>query len=248
MDALGQSIESAMFSRSAVGVLMLAILIAIGARNRSWLGEVWHDPSTFWRIVSRLAAVVSIAAMLWTTVLDDWLQLVAEPLRRSMKWEYQRIVYDPIASEIRTVTIVLLGAMLVTSALLVARHVGGYGLQLAILVLSGVTWVPLYVMGQRMNSMLVQGAESSDSLLETLGLFAFWVVRASLGISAITVTLLFAMMPIALVATALLDLIGMRQQPVTDEADSFFRSFENRTDPRDDLPLSHFWKPIRRPS
>lgn len=247
MDTLGQTIESIMLSRPAVGVLLLGLALALIAANRSTFADVWHDPSSFWRLLARLGAGLTAVTLVWTTVLDDWLQLVAEPFRLSMKWEYQRVVYDPVDPTIRWLTVALIAASLVTLALLFARHVGGYGLQVGIFVLAAIAWVPLYVMSQRMNSMVVQGAESSDSLLETLGLFAFWLVRAGLGIAAILVTLLFAMMPIALAATALLDLTGLRHPRETHEADSFFSELGNRAGEHEDVPLRAFWRPIRRP-
>jgi MFS family permease len=247
MDTLGQSIESIMLSRPAIGVLLIALGIALAYANRSVMAEIASDPSPGWRVIARIAAALLTVTVLWTTFLDDWLQLVAEPLRLSMKWEYQRVVYDPVDPTIRWLTVGLIAATLVALALLFARHVGGYGLQLGVLVLAGIAWVPLYVMGQRMNSMVVQGAEASDTLPETLGLLAFWLVRAGLGVAAILVTLLFAMMPIALVATALLDLTGLRHPRVTHEADSFFSELGNRAGEHEDVPLRAFWRPIRRP-
>lgn len=247
MNDLSGYILNAILSRQAAGIVLILACAALVVTNRSFVREIRLDPSRFWRFIASLAAIASAAALLWTTLFDDWLQVIAEPYRMSLKWNYQRVVYDPVDPTVRVITVVLVAVMLTFLALLFARHVGGYLLQVAVLVIGSLLWIPLYVINQRMNSMIVQGAESAESLPETLGLTVFWVIRIAVGVLTIGATLLPAMMVLALMATILLDIFRMREPPVTTEADGFFSELANRANQREDIPLKYFWRPIRRP-
>jgi hypothetical protein len=244
---LSDNILNAILSRQAAGVVLTLFVLALLVINRPFVREVRFDQSRFWRVIARLAAVTGAATLLWTTLFDDWLQLIAEPYRLSMKWNYQRVVFDPVDPAIRTVSVALIALTLIWLACLFARHIGGYLLQVGTLIIGALLWIPLYVMNQRMNAMVVQGAESAETLPETLGLTAFWIVRMALGVMTIGATLLPAMMVIALIATILLDLFKLREPPATSEADGFFSELGRRATQREDIPLKYFWRPIRRP-
>jgi hypothetical protein len=179
--------------------------------------------------------------------MDDWLQLVAEPYRLSQQWEYQRVVYDPVDTTIRIVSVILIATALLFLAMLFARHVGAYVMQIGTLLIGLMLWIPLYIMNQRMNVMIVEGAAASTSLLETMGLTVFWVLRAGLGVATVVITLLPVMMIMALIVTLLLDLFNKREPPVTTEAEGFFSELGRRAGQYEDVPLSHFWRPFRRP-
>jgi hypothetical protein len=244
---LSDLILTAILSRQAAGIVLILVTAALVIINRPFIREVRFDQSRFWRIIARLAAITGSVALIWTTVFDDWLQIIAEPYRLSMKWDYQRVILDPVDPALRAISVALIGLTLVWLACLFARHVGGYMLQFATLIIGAMLWIPLYVMNQRMNAMVVQGAESADTLPETLGLTAFWVVRMVLGVLTIGATLLPAMMIIALIATVVLDLFKLRTPPDTTEADGFFSELGRRATQREDIPLKYFWRPIRRP-
>ena len=164
-----------------------------------------------------------------------------------MPWDYQRVVYAPVDPTIRGIGVVLLVATPVAIACLFARHVGGYFLQIGTLALSAIVWMPLFIINQRLNAMVVQGAEASETLPEVLGLSAFWVLRIGLGALTIGATLMTGTMLIALVTTLLLDLLGLRKHRVTHEADGFFSELGRRADQREDIPLKMLWRPIQRP-
>lgn len=247
MNNFSDHILNAILSRQAAGVVLILACAALLVANRPFIREVRFDQSRFWRVMARLAAITGAATLVWTTLFDDWLQIIAEPYRLSMKWNYQRVVLDPVDPALRAVSVALIGLTLLWLACLFARHIGGYMLQVGTLIIGALLWIPLYVMNQRMNAMVVQGAESAGTLPETLGLAAFWVVRMVLGVLTIAATLLPVMMVIALVATVLLDLFKMRIPPATTEADGFFSELGRRATQREDIPLSHFWRPIRRP-
>ena len=247
MNTLAEVIKSILLAREAIGIVLIAIGAVAIRRNRPFFREVWHDPARFWRAMARVAAIVGIATLAWVALFDDWLQLVAEPYRLSMPWDYQRVVFDPVDPTLRAVSVVLIVAALAILACLFARHIGGYGLQVVTLALSAMIWTPIFIMNQRLNAMIVQGAEASETLPEVLGLSAFWVVRTALGVVTIGTTLMTGMMLLALVATAILDVFGLRRQRITHEADSFFTELQRRAAQREDIPLKTLWRPIRRP-
>ncbi len=247
MTNFADAIKSILLARESAGLVLLLVTM-IGIRlNRGFVRDVWNDPSRFWRIVARIGAALGLATLLWVTFFDDWLQLVAEPYRLSMPWDYQRVLYDPVDPTLRVIGFMLIVATLTAMACLFARHVGGYLLQLGTLAVSALVWMPLFIMNQRLNSMVVQGAEASETLPEVLGLSAFWILRMGLGTLTIAATLMTGMMAIALVATLLLDLLKLREQKVTHEADGFFSEFGRRADQRKDTSLKALWRPIRRP-
>jgi hypothetical protein len=247
MSNLADAIESILLAREVTGVVLIVLCARAVRVNRPFFREVWNDPSRFWRGTARVAAALGLAMLVWVTIFDDWLQLVAEPYRLSMPWEYQRVVFDPVDPTLRAISVGLIVAALAVMACLFARHVGGYLLQVGTLVLSALIWMPIFIMNQRLNAMIVQGAEASETLPEVLGLSAFWVVRMSLGVLTIGATLMTGTMLLALVATTILDLLGLREQRITHEADGFFTELQRRSGQHEDIPLKTLWRPIRRP-
>ena len=248
MNDLADIIKSILLSRQAIGVVLIVFAAAAILTNRPFFRDVWNDPSAFWRTMARMAATLGAVTLAWVTLFDDWLQIIAEPYRATMQWEYQRVVLDPVDPTIRAISYGLIAATLLAMGCLFARHVGGYLMQIGTLVLATLVWMPLFIINQRLNALIVQGAEASDSLLEVLGLSVFWLVRISLGALTIAATLTTLMMLLTLAATVVLDLLKLREVRVTHEADGFFSELGKRADQHEDVPLKALWKPIRRPS
>jgi hypothetical protein len=247
MNNLADAIKSVLLARESVGVVLI-LLCGTGIWfNRAFFRDVWTDPAPFWRAMARIAVVLVAAMLVWVAAFDDWLQLVAEPYRLSMPWDYQRVVYDPIDPTIRAISVGLIAVALLAMACLFARHVGGYLMQVGTLTLSALVWMPVFIMNQRLNAMVVQGADASETLPEVLGLSAFWVVRVGLGALTIGATLMTGMMILALVATVILDMLRLRQPQITHEADGFFSALGSRANQHEDVPLKALWRPIRRP-
>jgi hypothetical protein len=236
-----------MLSRQAIGVAMALVVLLFVTLNRSFCRAVWTDPAAFWRATARYTTIAMGVALVWIGLLDDWLQIVTEPYRLSQKWESKREIYQPIDGNIRTVSIILLAFALLGIAMLFARHVGGYGLQLGTFLIGVLLWIPLFIMNGRINTTLLQGAETSDTALEVAGLSVFWILRMGLVVGTVLATLLPITMVIALVVTFILDLFHIRQPPITHEADGFFAELGNRATERHDVPLKYLWKPHRRP-
>jgi MFS family permease len=236
-----------MLSRQAIGIAMALVVLLFVTLDRPFCRAVWTDGAAFWRGTARYSAVAIGVALVWIGLLDDWLQIVTEPYRLAQKWESKREIYQPIDGTIRAISIILLALALVGIAMLFARHVGGYGLQVGTLLIGVLLWIPLFIMNGRINSTLLQGAESSDTAVEVIGLGLFWLLRMGLVVGTVLATLLPVTMAIALVVTFLLDLFHMRQPPITHEADGFFAELGNRASERHDVPLKYLWKPHRRP-
>lgn len=247
MHDLPATIQGIMISPPTTGAILGAVLLVIAALNRPFLRDIAQDPSRFWRISARMTLGLLIASLVWVTLLDNWLQLSGEPYRLSRSWESQRVVFDPVATGIRIVSIALLLATAVGLAALFARHVGGYAVQLGILVVATVAWIPLFIFQQRLNLLVLDAVESSSSWGGLAGITAFWTLRTAFGILSIGATALILTFLIAPFVTLVLDLAGLRVMRATTEADPFFAALEDRSGGYNDAPLKSHWRPIRRP-
>lgn len=247
MQALADAIHAAIVSRQSVGIVLILVTAFVLYANRGFVRDVAGDPAGGWRLLARFAAIMGAISLVWVTLFDDWLQLVVEPYRLSLKWEYQRILLSPIDPESRITSVVLLGATLLAIAFLAARHMGGYLMQGGVLLVSVLAWIPLFIMNQRVNALVVQGAEADASALDVLGLALFWLMRMTLGVVTIAMSAAAVTMLMSLLATVVLDLLRAREPRVTREADAFFGSISSRVGDNPDRPIHSYWKPIRRP-
>src|SRR5687768_17502676 len=82
---------------TAVALLVGIVLWA----NRAFLREIAGDADTAWRHLLRGAGVLVAALLAWTTVFDNWRQLIEEPLRLSKRYPSERIVLDPTPESLR---------------------------------------------------------------------------------------------------------------------------------------------------
>src|SRR5215217_3559798 len=135
----------------ALGLALVAVLAAIAARNRPFVRETARDPDALWRGVARVAFLLTAVFIAWTSVFDNWRQLIGEPYRLSRQWASQRVEIDPTPEALRTITYVLLALSLISVACLFARHVGAYGVQVLVLLGCLIFWTPLFVVRQRFD-------------------------------------------------------------------------------------------------
>ena len=247
MNDLATFLVDVMLARQSVGVAMALTVVLFVIRTRSFCRDIWQDPSRVWRMIARYTAATVTAALVWIGLFDDWLQLVTEPYRLSQRWESKRQIYHQIDPSIRTISLILLALALLGIAMLFARHVGGYGLQMVVGMIGVLLWIPLFIMNGHVNSLFLQGSESANTLPEAAGLAVFWLLVLVLTIATVLATLTPITMATALVVTFLLDLFNMRQPLITQEADGFFAELGNRATERHDIPLKYLWKPNRRP-
>ncbi|HEU0164726.1 MAG TPA: hypothetical protein VFQ54_06735, partial [Thermomicrobiales bacterium] len=138
-------IARGLVDRHTFGVVMLVAIAAIGWRNRSSFRGMLADDDAFWRLTARLFVGSFVATAVWIAIFDDWIQLFSEPYRRTRDLSVDRVVADPIPTELRAITLILLAITIIATAAIVARHIGGYGLQIGALLLSITFWLILFI-------------------------------------------------------------------------------------------------------
>ncbi|MGC4105558.1 MAG: hypothetical protein QM753_04275 [Thermomicrobiales bacterium] len=253
MESSFPSIQSFLLHPTTLGVLFVAVIATLAWIGRRPLRDALTSPERRWRIVARLWAGTSIAFLLWGTFFDNWLQLANEPYRRMLKWGYEREVIDPVPTDIRAVTIALLVATAILSAMLFARYVGGYGLQFAGIIIGIVVWLPFFILRQRLD-ILVHEAVGDGGRVSTgdfVGWMLFWTLRTVFCLGFLTLGLAMAVLLIAPVVTLVLDLLHMRRPPDSREANDFFRTLSRQASTYEEgssQSLHARWRPIERPS
>jgi hypothetical protein len=243
---------SSLWTRFATGNIGLgvAMLVAVGLTawaNRAYVRDVLADDDPLWRAIARFALVVSLALLVWGTLFDNWLQLIAEPYRLSREWASQRVVFDPVPEPVRWVTVGLLALALVSTACLVARHIGGYGIQLGLLTVATVLWSPLFVLRQRADVIVGFGQEdATGDAAATVGFSLFVALKWMLGLASLLTSYLVALMLIAPIVTLVLDMLRLRAPRVTAEAQPFFAALGQHASQREEVSLQSRQRPIRR--
>lgn len=237
----------ALSGNAGVGGALIVVLAVAAWRGRALLRSMVRDEEPLWQGIAA-AGFASVAVFaVWVTIFDNWIQLVGDPYRRSVPWASQRIVYDPVAPAIRTITWALLCLTLVLGAAIFARHIGGYLLQLGLIVLAGAMWIPLFIFRQQASFFISFG---TNEITASAANFAAWVgfllLMWTMGVAIILVSWTFAMAIIAPFVTLLLDLLRIRQPRATGEADGFFDALQTRAESEDSTPVAAHWRPIKR--
>jgi hypothetical protein len=222
-------IDRILASNGMLGVVLVVLLLAAGRANRGLVRDVARDPDRLGWLRAKLAVAAGGVFIAWTSLFDNWRQLNGLPYRLTGQFPSERIEYNPPSAEVRTITLVLLAISLVFAACLLARHVGGYGVQVVIFLGAVICWLPLFIVRQRLNVNLGLGFEGDASApLDVLG-YLLWVVMAWLiEILLILASYLTLLAVVALPVTLLLDLTRLRQPRVTKEAAPFFASLHER--------------------
>jgi hypothetical protein len=216
-------------SNEALGVVLTLVLITIGMKNRGFVREIATDPDRLWRIIARAALISTAIFIAWTSIFDNWRQLIGLPYRLSQRFPSQRVEYNPPSDDVRTVTFILLGISLFFVACIVARHVGGVIIQLILLVAAISFWAPLFIFRQRFDINLSLGFEGSPTSVIDVGAYLLWLIGAwVLDIAVIAITYAALLALVAIPVTILLQIFRLREPKVTKEADTFFDSFQDR--------------------
>ena len=222
-------IDTVLDSNEALGAALVVVLLLAGRANRTFLRDVARDPDAFWRFVARWALAAIAAVIAWGSLFDNWRQLVGAPFRVAQRFPSQRVEYGAPSSEVRTVTVVLLGIALLPLACLVARHVAGYLLQAIFGLGALVLWVPLFAIRQRLNVNLAVGFDGRwTSPLDVLGYVLFVTLAWLFEITLMLLLFGIALAVVAIPITLALDLLRLRRPRATAESAAFFASFARR--------------------
>ena len=213
-----------------LGLVLLLVLLVVWRRNRSFAREMTDNAEHGWHTIARLATATLLAFIGWTSLFDNWRQLTAIPFRATRLYPSQRILIDPPSDAIRSVTCVLLAVTLVFTGCLIARHVGGYVLQIFIATGAFVAWLPLFILRQRFTLNLALGMDGSwSSPADIAAYLTFVVLSWGFDIGLIAVSFAFLAALTALPVTLVLDVLRLRRPRVTAEAQPFFNAIGSRT-------------------
>lgn len=212
-------------SNQMLGFVLIALLLSLGWWQRDLLGDIARAPSAAWRILAWATLIMTCVLVLWFTFADDWRKVFGELLDIGEKFPSQRAVLDPVDPTIRRVSLVLLVVTLLLTGGIFARYVGGYGLQIVLIILGVSAFFPSYLMRQRLDTGLAGIVElPSVFSLAMLGTLFYLLLSYAVNIALILTTYIGLLGIAALPITALLDLFGRREAPVrpTDEVNDFY--------------------------
>jgi hypothetical protein len=213
-----------------LGTVLAAVLLVIWWKNRAFARDLTRNADRGWSTVTKMALVSLIGFIAWASFFDNWRQFTAIPWRASRVYASQRVQIDPPSESVRAVTFVLLSVALVLVACLVARHVGGYILQLLIAAGAFLAWIPFFVLRQRFTLNLAMGMDGSWKSPEDIAAYLTFVVLSwGFDIGLILVSFAFLAALTALPVTLVLDILRLRRPRITAEAQPFFNAIGGRT-------------------
>ncbi len=204
----------------ALGLVTCLTVAAIGWWQRDALREMVRAPEPIWRAVAWGALAFTVAILLWCTFADDWRKMFGELLDLREQYQSQRNVKDPVAGEIRAVTLALLVPALLLSGALFARYIGGYGLQFVLLIVGFSSFFILYLFRQRLDAGLVGIVLSAPSGLSaaTLASLFYVLIDYAANVGLILMSYLTLVAIFAFPVTIVLDLLGRRDPPARPTA------------------------------
>ncbi|MGC4191005.1 MAG: hypothetical protein QM589_07560 [Thermomicrobiales bacterium] len=253
MDSAFPSIQSFLLHPITLGLLLIVLVAIVAWIGRHSLHDILTAEERRWRIIARLWVGVGLAFLLWAALFDDWIQLANEPYRRMLKWSYERQVLDPVPNDIRAVTLILLLAAAILSAMMFARFVGGYGLQVAGIIIGIVVWMPFFILRQRLDILVHEavGDGGRVTAADFTGWMLFWALRTVFCLGFIALGLAVVVLLLAPVVTLVLDLLHIRRPPDSREANDFFSTLSRQASAYEDgstQSLHARWRPIERPT
>lgn len=207
-------------SNAALGVALAAVVAALAWWQRTGLRDIVGAPEPTWRAIAWGALGLVVVLIIWGSVADDWRKMFGELLDLREEFPSQRAVQQPVPGGIRAVTLALLVPALLLAGAVFARYLGGYGLQLVLIIVGFSSFFPLYLFRQRLDLGLVGIVVSAPSGL-SVGTFAslFYLLMDYAANIALILTSYLALLGLfALPVTALLDLLGRRDPPASPSA------------------------------
>ncbi len=249
MEDGGAAMALFLASNLALGLALIGALLAGVLQQRRNVADLLRGREPGWRLTARLGFGSTAALALWGTLADNWRKMLGEALDQGEQFLSQRLVRDPVAPEVRAVTLALLIFSLLTMAPLLARYVGGYLLQIALALTGFSAFVPLYLLRQRLDTGLAGVFELPPLLSPAmLALIVFLLIDYAVNVATLLATYLALLGLVALPVTLALDLLGRREPPADSaEAAAFYakvregvaeRRAASPARPREDSPPS----------
>lgn len=201
-------------SNLMLGLVLGATLLAFGRWQRHALREIVGAPEAPWRALAWVALGLTTVLILWFTFADDWRKVFGEILDIREQFASQRAVVNPVDPAIRRVSFILLIPTLLVTAALFARYVGGYGLQIVLVILGVSAFFPLYLIRQRLDTGLA-GIFDLPSVfsLAMVATVLYVLMDYGANIALILTTYAGLLALAALPVTLILDLLGKRDAP-----------------------------------
>ena len=212
-------------SNLAVGLVLLALLLALVWRQRHNLDVPFASSQRSWRALAWLGFGSTAALALWGTFADNWRKMVGEALDINERYLSQRLVLEPVARDVRAVTLVLLALSLLAMAPLFARYVGGYGYQLLLVLVGGALFIPAFAVRQRLDTILVSTLLYDLPPLFSLGMLStiiFVVLDYAANVALLVISYLGLLGLVALPVTLVLDLLRQREPPPSRETEAYY--------------------------
>lgn len=216
-------------SNLALGLVLIGALAALVYRQRGLFMDMLRARQPAWRALAWTACGATAALLLWGTLADNWRKMVGEALDYREQFASQRAVLEPVARDVRAVTIVLLGVAILAAAPLFARYVGGYGLQIATLITGFTAFVPLYLIRQRLDTGLAGIFELPPLFsLAMLATIVFLLTAYLTNVALLLALYLGLLGLVAIPATIALDLLGRRDPPPDPARATFYASLHDQ--------------------
>lgn len=109
---------------------ILITLLLIGGfiiRPHVWvLRRMWNDELAWARVASRVALCVIGLFLVWTTVLDNWRQVIGYLVDERNRWKSDLYMSEPPSDAVRYMTLGLVGLCVLGASYLYARYARGY--------------------------------------------------------------------------------------------------------------------------
>lgn len=215
-------------SNLAIGLVLIGLLAWAVIRGRAALTVPLRAAQPGWRLVARVAYVATAALVLWGTLVGNWRKLVSEALDINEQFHSQRLVQDRIPAAVLVVTLALLAVSLLTVAPLLARYVGGYPLQFALIIAAITAFIPVFALRQRLDTALATIDVLPSLVSLDMAVTALFIAGDYLAnVALLLVCYLGLLGLVAIPVTVVLDLRRDREPPPdTTQTDFFVRVHE----------------------
>jgi hypothetical protein len=168
-----------------LATLLLFLWLAV-RRESSILRWMWNDQQRPARIASRIAFGGISAFLLWTTVFDNWRQMLGFLVSSKDRWRSDPYLYEAPPDAVRFVTFTLLAVAVLGGAYLYARYARGY---LMPILLAPAGFVLFYVLNSFRMRFELQGplsergvdfSDPGEAIMTFIWFGMFYVVMAVL--------------------------------------------------------------------